>query len=309
MFFIANEPEQAVVALRKQISDLEADKTAVQARLAVLQSDSERNAAGIIANADRLRQIEEQLAADWARRLAAEEQETTSKLFESLQVLEDFAARVAVENAQCESARDSLALAKAFMDADRHLQGFRLSPLDAAPGPSETLDRNMLEAEIDRCRKVGFLQTRIKRLSSGYGRMIGLLDLTPDMDLTPALPGYTGASLELSEVDRNLIDRISELLQLQRARDLSTDERRRLTGTAGDLSTAIAATTTELDRIGAGIKKREADLEDVENQPLVGVALEVKNRMTFSWPYFLIAFLGLKLAGKPLFRLSAAPPI
>lgn len=308
MFFIANEPEQAVITLRKQISDLKADNTAAQARLAALQSESERNAARIVANADRLREIEEQLAADWARRLDAEEQEATSKLFASLQALEGFATRVAKENAQCESAWDSLALAKAFLDADRDRAGSRLNSPDAVPTPSETLERDMLEAEIYRCSRVGFLQSRIEGLSSGYERVIGLLDLTKDTDLTSSLPGYTGTPFELSEVNRSLIDRISELLQLQRARDLTAVERRRLTGTAGELSIAIAAATTGLDRIAAEIKERKKDLADAENEPLVGFALEVKNRMTFSWPYFLIAFLGLKLAGKALFRLRTAPP-
>jgi hypothetical protein len=107
----------------------------------------------------------------------------------------------------------------------------------------------------------------------------------------------------LSETDREQIDSISRLLELRRSHEMAKSARATLTETADDLSAQISAETAEVAGLNTKIEDTNAALSAAKDLPLAGLALSVKNWMTFRWPYFLIAFLGLKLARKPVYLL------
>jgi hypothetical protein len=109
--------------------------------------------------------------------------------------------------------------------------------------------------------------------------------------------------LVLSEADHEQIDAVSRLLDLRRSYEMAKAARLALTETAGDLSSRISGEKVELASLDTNITDTNTALAAAKDLPLAGLALAVKNAMTFRWPYFLIAFLGLKLARKPLWLL------
>jgi hypothetical protein len=303
MFFIAEEPEQTIVHLQTTLDEDSRSKVQSERKSLKLENEATKNAKHLAINTRFLQEISETLAQDWAKTLMAEEERLAGSLINSLKQLEFFAVWVAAENAQCVRTLDVLAMEQAFIRHEEEQRQQRSGFRDEIPDLSAGIQQEMFDREIDRCGRISTMQSRIDALGPGYERVIGLLDLSNDTYLTAALTGHASPSFVLSETDREQIDSISRLLELRRSHEMAKSARATLTETADDLSAQISAETAEVAGLNTKIEDTNAALSAAKDLPLAGLALSVKNWMTFRWPYFLIAFLGLKLARKPVYLL------
>jgi len=299
MYFIAAEPDQKLVDLQTTLSDDRSSVKETEAEIAALQGELSTVTEKIDPGAEKVQELEKELGEDWAQRHVASGDPNTIRVIDAVEQAEAFAFRVSAEAAQCDVTLDLLAKARAFRQLDEKPRDGLQIPDFAAEFREQDYER-----EMSRCSLVSVLRSRIDALGAGAERAVGLLALSRDEYLTSALFGYSQPSAVLSEADLAKVASVYRLRTLRSSYESAVSELAALGETSKTLSDRISKESKSVETLNTKIEATQQAIKETKDHPLEGLALRAKGWMTFRWPFFLIALLGMKLARKPLFLLG-----
>jgi septal ring factor EnvC (AmiA/AmiB activator) len=298
MYFLAAEPDQKLVALQTTLSEDNANVNQTEAEISAVQSELGALNQKIDPSAQHVQELEKELGENWVHSLVETDDPNSKSVIDAVDQAEAFAFRVSAEAEQCDQTLELLGLARAFRQLDDKPQDNVQLPDFAAE-----LREQEYQREMNRCSLVSVLQSRIDALGTGPERAAGLLDLSRDENLTSALIGYSQPSATLSEADLPKVASLYRLRTLRSSYEGALRELATLKETAENLSNRISTQSANVETLKTKIENTQQAIEDTKDH-LEGLALRAKNWMTLRWPFFLIAFLGMKLARKPLFLLK-----
>lgn len=135
---------------------------------------------------------------------------------------------------------------------------------------------------------------------AGYNRLFGLEALRR----SSAYRRISGSQIgpEFDEETQIMMSLISEVRSAQELAARGPEALQSASNAIEETSAALANVERSATDVRSDIAELERDLEQLEDQPLIGLARWAKEQGEVTWPFLLIMMLGMKLARDPLFQ-------
>lgn len=297
LLFVSEEPAQNVVELQRSLARLNMDITDERTRNEILIAKIEDFESEAVKNEDRIRDIEQWLGKEAQQTLIREETDRSRRLTDALS-LEGIAKYVEKEKALCDAQEDLLIRAKVSIEFERQqsISGGN-NGIANSLSISDQLQLDGINRQLHRCwMLINPSENRISSSESGYDRLLGIFDVAVGILLNET---WGSLAVVLPEPSPKQVQEIEKVRELQQARyELAWAQSRtkELVQLSQDAAKSKIGVVDEINLIARSISDTEEALFDAKTQSLTGIALLTKEWLTFTWPYFLISILGLKLA-------------
>lgn len=300
VIFISQEARQQLIRLEREHADREVEISRLEEALGKL----ERDIAGAESN---LTEVREQIFAREAflkspavRSLKAHEARVTTELLGKsvLYVIEDD-LRLRAESCTQEI-RDAVSEI-ARIDTARSLQ--QLDEFRPRPGlvDVDSIQRQLQVDVIERCEGIQALHRALAAAAPDFEKIRALWGFYTSRDFQPRTRRRppADARIALGDGERQAGDLLDLVLEVQRSEILlsaDTAKEGALTETLQRWRGQRETTQSTMQETKAAKDATLSDIEAAKEQTLRGWALTASEWLAFTWPYFLIALLGAKIA-------------